>query len=72
MYETYATLMRVADAGYLTGNHHLAAPRAHRSARSGGTWRGLGYRRHGNDQAIAAQRRGALRPACAGPDAAAR
>jgi hypothetical protein len=72
MYETYATLMRAADAGYLTGSHRTAAARAHRSARSGGTRRGLGYRRHGNDQAIAAQSRGALRPACAGADATAR
>jgi hypothetical protein len=72
MYESYATLMRAADAGYLNGNHHLAAPRAHRNTSSTGRSRsGLGYRRHGSKQA-AAQSRSALRPACAGVDAAAR
>jgi hypothetical protein len=72
MYETYATLMRAADAGYLTGNRRLSAPSAHRSERRSGSWRGLGYRRHGSEQAIAARSRGALRPACAGVDATAR
>lgn len=74
MYDTYATLLRAADAGYLNGNHRLTAPRAHPSTSNGRgrIGRGLRYRRHGNEQAIAAQGGGVLRPACAGVDAAAR
>jgi hypothetical protein len=72
MYDQYATLMRVADAGYLSGNHRLAAPRAHRAAGTSGGRRGLTHRRHGNSQTVAAQSRGAMRPACAGVDATAR
>jgi len=72
MYEQYATLMRMADAGYLSGNHRLAAPKAHRRAHASGSRRGLTYRRHTGDQAITVQSRGAMRPACAGVDATAR
>jgi len=72
MYDQYATLMRAADAGYLSGNHRLAAPKVHRTARTSRSRRGLTHRRHGGEQAITAQSRGALRPACAGVDATAR
>jgi hypothetical protein len=72
MYDQYATLMRVADAGYLSGNHRLAAARTHRVARTSGSRRGLTHRRHGNTQTAAAQSRGSMRPACAGVDATAR
>jgi hypothetical protein len=72
MYEQYATLMRAADAGYLSGSHRLAAPRARRVAGASGSRRGLTYRRHGSSQASAAHNRGSLRPACAGADVTAR
>jgi hypothetical protein len=72
MYDQYATLMRVADAGYLSGNHRVAAPMAHRNASTSGSRRGLTHRRHGNTRTAAAQSRGSVRPACAGVDATAR